>query len=1458
MPNLLSVRFSKVGYSDARIDGLGYSLARDGEAKNSLVLTGNGGGKTTQVHLLFSLFLPQRRELMSYQDNTGRRFEYYFEENEIAFIASEWSIPNSQIPLGGRQRTRVIGRFTQFTNREKYEYETYFFSFIADDELGIDDLPITSSIPHRVKAYCRTISEAKKYLKETFGKQPWREFFGPTDKMEYWQNYLRSLGFNIDIFRLMQMFTMSEGDPGAFLKRYCSQEAVLGMITKEVMDSNSTARLRDMLVQHRDSISLAPMTRAQITAYNALSELFSKMEPVAAKLMVADQAFAKAVAELGTVAARINATLAVESQKVADLSQIQAADKAILAAEKKNLGEMQAELRGVIERLASLASQAARAQYQEITEQLGKKSALVTAMRAVVDQVEVMNAKTTRDDLSRRLDALAEPTRNLADELAMAEQLLAEYLVQDLNAASTAVKKLEADEREAVEARKGLVNEKQELLAELAGQKKEQAMLQGVEDERARSLAAIPWHESGLQDGTQVQPRLAALEAESADLKGRLVSAQNEQADLKAELVSVEHRLKDHNEKLEALGKERGKAWAAFEDFQKRYASVAEMPGIKGLFQLDTPNLFLTGLDSRLKGSVASCEIDIRKLECDIASREERIQAIEKNGGLLPSSMDVETVLDALRSAKLDAHSYWQVFSQQNRAPEEAVRELGKDPFRVGGVAVSGPVALEKAREILAACNVLAPVAVSDYSVAIKSREESGFVVFPDAALAIDRKEAERFCTTARGEIGSMEAKIAIIKTARDAAAESRDALVSFLGGYNESSEALFKGDLVRLDNAIQACSSEIGTLTEKHAAVLELLAQVKNTCDMLADAIRKLEPLIQQVSKHIARYEQGRDDRLRRMQQLSLANSSTGRAVELLEERILVSEGVEREARDAAEKGRALASGITSELNKLGGIRKAPTDIFRTLATNTASARELHSGKSRALESANANEEYLRMQAMFDAAQKTYEERQRSWDRRHGGLTADALSNARWQVASTVATEDDYQRAVQEKNEAYESQVTAKQARDTLAKEEESHKKAHFNLPVIPCSLEQVEGRTREAWLSTAIEELTAAVAARSEAVANRAADLASAEYQVQLLSTLASDLQVADEVCAPYANFQEAQQDLAAAKKAEKLASTERDSLGRDLGALNIDLAELLDQDLCAPIASMGSLIKEEQRRSGGVLKEDVTGFLDRIHNAIESLKFELSQHERNEQKVVEQVVLDVKKAFGYLSKLATRSKVPALGGIWAEWSGKPFIQFRTRIEIDSDTSRQAIADTVTMISQIPGVLPAGDEIIHTALSAVLGKAYIIETLKPDTSPTTVYKGIEHPTGLNAWSGGERLSGAVLFYLAICNLLSVDGQGGNVMLLDNPFGSCTNIDFIRLVIALTRQYGVQIVACTPTENEDIRRLFPLNIMIRKGGTDGIIKSTGKPIVRYEKTVYNEGEIATLEISREVPHATS
>ena len=126
MAELLSVRFSKIGYRDARLDGLSYSLTlSDGSPENALIIGSNSSGKTSQLHLLFSIFLPHHNELVSEKDSSGRHFAYYFEENEIGFVATEWTIPGSgNLPGMAAAKTRVVGRFSQFTNRERYEHTT--------------------------------------------------------------------------------------------------------------------------------------------------------------------------------------------------------------------------------------------------------------------------------------------------------------------------------------------------------------------------------------------------------------------------------------------------------------------------------------------------------------------------------------------------------------------------------------------------------------------------------------------------------------------------------------------------------------------------------------------------------------------------------------------------------------------------------------------------------------------------------------------------------------------------------------------------------------------------------------------------------------------------------------------------------------------------------------------------------------------------------------------------------------------------------------------------------------------------------------------------------------------------------------------------------------------------------------------------------------------------------------
>ena len=1459
MPNLLSVRFSKVGYIDTRLDGLAYSISKDGEPKNSLIIGSNTGGKTSQLHLLFSIFVPQKNELISQKDSSSRNFAYYFEENEIAFVASEWTIPNSQIDLDGNQKTRVIGRFTQFTNRDKYEHETYFFSFIADKSLGIDDLPITSSIPSRVKDYCRTISEVKKYLRETFDL-PGREFYGPSDRMEQWQEYLRTIGFNIDMYRLMMLFTMSEGDPSSFLKKFGNQEAVLAFVTKEVMDKKSSSRLRDMLVQYRDSIISAPKTRAQIAAYDELLNMFRQLEPVAKKLAQATMQHKDALAGLAVVAARIEATLSREQERMSSLQQTQENEKVVLKKEERELSIAEAELRGIKERLAELACLAAKEDHLSCKKRLEEASRLLKAMRAVVDRVAVIMAENERDDLTRRLDALSEPVRSLADELAMAKQLLLEYLTDDMSHASAKAKGLEETEKETTESRKRLENKRQEQETNLRILLDEKERLESAEIERKLSIESMV-HAGFLQDGEPPNVALAALEKEVADLGKQRESSREDVANTKIQLATLEEQIKDKTGRIENLKEDHAKLLADRDIYMKRHEGVAGLRGIRDVFELAEPDLFLHGLNVKLQERISLTDNDIRTLEQEISSLKERIDAIVNNEGLLPAAEDVENVVKALRTANIQAYSWWQVFSQQNRSAEESTAETKKDPFRVGGVAVSGERNLIKAQELLAqGCDVHAPVFVSDYSKEIKEQVREGFVVLPDVALATDKLRAEQFCTTAKREIQSKKETIETLNVARAAFKAAEEALIGFLGAYNEKTLDIIENKVNRSENAVLVCSQESQTLIDHEKSARERLGKAETAFCGFMEKLRMTEEPYNSLKDHIASHEKGRPERIHRLQGIASQIKESVESIEQYCQKVAAAETEEKSAREKAEEGKAAVKKIKEEIDGLGGIRKPPTETFRQQATSTQSARTLHEEKVRALDSANADAEYIRVKERFEGAREKYSKIKKQWDSDHGKTPAADIEIAEARLSGAIASESDFRRASEEEKSAIRVEAEAEHVLKTRKEEENKCKKDHQNLSVTRCDLDHEECASKEEILLHSIVKLKESISLRRATVTTRDTELNELINQIKLLKSLDEQMDIPSDVQLPagpqllsYANYEDAKSAFQSARKTESEAVEQVAGITESLRTLNSDLSALLDSETCQSIATMVSHIKEEIHRCHGFLKDDIKEFSNRIYNALEPLKYELDQHEKNEHEVINQVVLDVGKAFRFLSNFEKRSKIPALGGIWRLWTGKPFIRFRTQVKPDSEQARQAVAGAITAMAQTNEDLPAGDIIILSALRAVLGNAYVIDTLKPNTSPTTEYFGITHPTGLCSWSGGQKLSGAVLFYMALCNLLSIEGQTGSTLLIDNPFGSCNNIEFIRLIVALTHQYGVQIVAFTPTEDKEIRRLFPLNIMIRKGGADGINKNTGRPVVKYDETIYNDGELALLEINREV-----
>lgn len=1475
MPKLLGARFSKIGFHEARIDGLAYDLTHNNEPKNSLVITGNGGGKTTQVHLIFSIFLPQKRELMTKKSDAGRYFEYYFENNEIAIVASEWSIPNSQVSLGGIPSTRVVGRVTQFTNRDKNESDTFFFSFIADEALGIDDLPLTSSIPHRVPASARpkTMAEAKKYLTTTFGSNPNRELY-VGDKVEQWQSYLRSIWFNVDVFRIMQMFTLSEGDAASFLNKYCSQDAILKLITEEVLDKKSTDGLREMLVEYRETIRKAPQTRSQIGAYDDLISALSPLQPVADKLVLAEELYAKSTEDLGKIAAQIKATTEAETLKLEELADSKNADEAKLVTARKHFGDMCVELRGVLERLAEMSYAEAKINLADQTRLLGDKTTLLAAMRAMVDEVEVLAAKTGRDDLTRQMEALTAATRDPADELAMAEHLFSSYLEADRLHAQGIVNDTEKRAKDVTLEKNGILSDRLERLSSLAGRRSTEVILKKGEAEREESLAALLDLDLGAAaclnaDGSLLpSSTMENLKGELSEIQNSRETARSNLESAKTEFALTESKLNVKKESLVSLTKVHAAAVKAHEVYHAEHNNVVKLKGIGDVFELAVPDLFFPGLDVKLKKSATLNDLDIMKLEGDISALTARIEAIEKNGGLMPSSDDVETVLEALRKEHVKVRSYWQVFSEQNRSPYEAENELRKDPFRVGGVAVlGGPKEVQRAEGILAGFPVLSPVVVSDYADVIVNQglgeNKKQFTVLPDAKLAIDRQAAENFCIKAQSDIGTMEATIVKIKAAREAALSARDALVAFLGKYSETSAAVLVSAITTAEKDLLSCSAEIQTLTEKVSAVQGVVAEAEGIFNVYCARSKQMVPLIDAIQKHISRHEDGRPALVAGLQELARMIIADLSAIEVLEERLLVIEKTEGDANKSAEKARAALAEVTKEIHTLNGARKEPTPAFSSLAGNTASARSLYVDKGQALEMVNTNAECLTVKAKLLAAKEHYEKAQERWDNKYRAIKPEALQEALRQISGAVASEYDYVKVSEERELVQISQIKAEEALKRAGNERDDLKQSHFGQKIIPCILDMQLSGERKTDLETDIEKTKLDMDTLTQAVSTWIEKIRETREEIRTLETLTYSITedfapLAGGDISVYPNSEIAKAELRTAQDEVRQSGVEVKSLNSKLALLNNDLVKVMDDDSSLVISRIVAQIREEKLRCGGILNNNISAFIEKINNLIAALTHELESMERNEQKVTAQVMVDVQKAFKLLGWLETRSKIPALGGIWKDWAGMSFIRFRTQVKVDSDEARQIVADTISKISGLEKDLPSGDEIVHLALAAVLGSAYTIETLKPQSIPTTKYAGIEHPLGLTSWSGGERLAGAALFFLAISHLMTVDHQGGNVLFLDNPFASCTDLNFIRLVIALTREYNVQIVAYTPIEDKQIRRLFPLNVMIRKGGADGIIKGTGQPVVRYQETIYNEGEITTLKLNQEWTHASA
>ncbi|WP_025731904.1 hypothetical protein [Carnimonas nigrificans] len=201
---------------------------------------GNGGGKSTYIALLLSIFEPGTNDFTQYLANRRQpEFHYhnYFYQ-ELSVILVEM--------INGSGQTLLLGHAHQ---RRGGDVERIMFICDAPDLLGtpFDEVPSYSRaerIP-RLRPHANSLRNFEDWLNARANSEDgihWRK----TNTIKEWHAALLEQQINIDLIKMMTVFNSEEGGLTRFID-YKTEHDFLGAFFICTMSSDTTTRLRELV-----------------------------------------------------------------------------------------------------------------------------------------------------------------------------------------------------------------------------------------------------------------------------------------------------------------------------------------------------------------------------------------------------------------------------------------------------------------------------------------------------------------------------------------------------------------------------------------------------------------------------------------------------------------------------------------------------------------------------------------------------------------------------------------------------------------------------------------------------------------------------------------------------------------------------------------------------------------------------------------------------------------------------------------------------------------------------------------------------------------------------------------------------------------------------------------------------------------------------------------------------------
>lgn len=1409
MARLLRIHFASIGHADARLAPLTLDLrARDGSGTgtDTVLWLRNGGGKSSILNLFYSVFRPDRREFLGTSaEGRARHIEDYVKADDLAFVVTEWDVdPVAEEVLFARppSRRRIVGQVLSWRDRQRSsdssKLRRRFFSFLIDDALRVEDVPIEGLGSEPVRSY----DAFREWLDELRHRRPELEAYYD-DTARRWAEHLEKIGLDPELFRYQLKMNAREGSADEAF-RFRTTDEFVRFYLDIAFDSAEADQVSANLQGFRDKLARLPGLRAeQSFLLDARNHLGSLLEAVQA-VVVAERDHQDKCAAAGAVA-RALLTRAHALQGVA--TEAEAAAQRASKAAKEALNDAT--------RLGRWANGLDRRALELDVEEAGAVRVLAEkALESAKEQVAVGEAAVARDlrhEVQAKRDAKSEALQVAEAEQEPLRRRVARAgttLRARLKEAATGAREEAEQQRAAEVTAHQQLEEAQRELAELGGEDgKLQETIANVDEwlaERDRERDRL--RNEGL---LEIREDLATAVERWSTAERYSRERASEQEILRDE---GRRRAQEHEDAVEEHAKAIAKLDQAIathapllESARRERSRLQSLPVLREVEGSDVPDLDVPGVADRLMAEADAVHRSVLIAAVEGADDDRAWQALERTGRLPPAA-DVENVLSTLKGSEVPAWSGMKYLVENVPEITDRERLVKADPAARQGIVVPDAEALTKAQAYLETFKPRMPVVLTtpNLHAGVPSRDR---LVLPGHPAHWDPRAG----TTLRDEIGERrarrererDARLARERAARQAAREVQTWKEKWGEGRLTAAESdQEQRRLVReRREADRLASLERAELARE---AVEQAEQARQAADKEANAAkqsaRELQGFIERVE---AQVEAKRD---RRAQAVS-RRAELARAQETLLEQRKQHQAAWVVAHDASKAAEKAEEDLTWERDAVelhDEEEPEPTDLVRARA-----AWQTLSGQWHKLVSEN--------QLKWELDQLEHQLRlalARERKLAHGREAAVA-------AVPTGAGEDTLETAKPLReganNAAIEARSEEKRAKKALEDDGERRREAD-DLPADeppPSTAEQTRERAKRCRSEREVanerhREEKEAEEQHTKRHATALAEIEGAELQARRVTDILGEVGDGPKATLPEGS---AAIDALVNERVSAIRESEQ-ALSAATKAAERHGEALREVALSAKHETHRSRVKERLKAPAPDLAQAAEELHEDVESRLEVVRADLSDIDQDRRLVLQALDKVAMDGVRLLKAADGASRLPSGLGVW---EGESFLRIRADVP-GSQSERQARLEPMLDRVVEKAVVPAGRELVDLAVRELAGHRIEATLLKPDA---LLRRDRMPVTEMQTFSRGQQLTVAILLYCTMARLRAqqrgrAHRPDAGVLLLDNPVGTCSSVALLDIQREVARQMRVQLVYTTGVNDANAVATFPNTVRLR------------------------------------------